>query len=52
MPATSARMAESRAVEAKEAGAAIVTGCPSCRTQLARAGVETHDLLDLVARSL
>lgn len=51
-PATADRMARSRASEAREAGATIVTSCPSCLRRFKEAGDEAWDLLSLVARAL
>lgn len=52
MPDTAGRMAGRRADEARAAGSAVVTSCPTCLQQFRGAGVEAHDLLTLIARAL
>ena len=52
MPETSRAIAAERMREPREAGnTRVVTGCSSCRKQLAQAGAEAVDLLDVIHRA-
>lgn len=52
MPATAGRMTDSRAAEAKAAGATIVTSCPSCLHRFRESGADAVGLLTLVSKAL
>ena len=52
MPDTARRMTEARAAEARALGATVVTSCATCVHRFREEGVETADLLTLVARAL
>jgi len=49
MPDVAARIADNRLVEVRESGVAtVVTACPTCKRQLARAGVVVRDIVDVL----
>lgn len=52
MPETAAAIAEHRLGEVRQAGVStVVTACPTCKKMLGRSGIETVDLVELLAEA-